>query len=562
MEVSQKDNITSAATWARQALNVKDEDSLWFERVGQTCYLVKEYDAAMEWYEKAKNLPGCHWKVHEGQALVLADLGKTRDSIQMMEAAITNLRSDSHGDEPDETRLALIQNLGRLASWQSTLDLTESVSVTYKEILEIDPDNHRSRYDLMKYLHRLNREDEARSTLISLPKSVDEAVDLEPFVRLLQYLTADEDNSAELDLVAGLARTNERFDQHVLQAFRDAINNTRKSDLVVNRGVLLLYQGILLARNATDDLQFQQALQSWEECNSLQAASVWDLYTTHLYAARNVGRYHFGKAIKANVPIVERDHHFNRMLKMSRIASATSYRFRPTSFIASCYVHRDQPKEAQKVFMEDMMDGLAILSDQDPDNDVYGYKLLANILMHTGDDLNALSAWSLLGPHDAFTSEASTKGKTEAEDNLSDEATAKTSSPQSVDGEPQIEAETSVREGPLTYSCDGRCDHEWTYANDMYCCRYCPDTQFNHDCLEKLKSDTLLPYTCSPNHSWLHVPAWSDKEALAVGKGNVRVGGTLVDGKRVGGEVVKVGDWLDGIREAWGIPKTTVEAAS
>ena len=520
----------------------------------------------MEWYEKARHFPGCHWKVNEGQALVYAELGKLKDACQAMELAIAALRLRGRDTSPPAgTRDALIQNLNRLASWQSTLDLTESVSVTYTESLEIDPDNHRGRYELMKFLHKLKREDEARNTLVHLPETHGEPINLGPLARLLEYLTANEDDSAELNILMSLARTDERFNQHVLQAVRDAIDNTRTNDLVVNRGVLLLYQGIMLARNSNDDVQLQQALQSWEECQSLHATSVWDLYNTHSHAARNVGQYHFGKAMRADSPTLEQDPHFNRLLKMSRIASTADYRFRPSSYIASCYVHRDQFKEAQKIFLDEVIDALAILSDQDPDNDVYGYKILANYLMHTGDDLNALSAWSLLGPHDTFANsnaDADLTEKTKERDSRDDATPLKAPSSPGSDSGTHAEPEPPPRVGPLTYSCDGRCGHRWSYADDMYCCRYCFDIQFNHECLEKLQSNTLLPYTCSPEHSWLHVPAWSDEEAQKVGKGNVLVGGSLVSGKRVGGEIVKIEDWLDGIRESWGIPKTTVEGAA
>ena len=45
-----------------------------------------------------------------------------------------------------------------------------------------------------------------------------------------------------------------------------------------------------------------------------------------------------------------------------------------------------------------MRNGMDYLVDEDPENDYMGYRAIADVLMHSGDDLNALSAWSLYGP--------------------------------------------------------------------------------------------------------------------------------------------------------------------
>jgi hypothetical protein len=74
-------------------------------------------------------------------------------------------------------------------------------------------------------------------------------------------------------------------------------------------------------------------------------------------------------------------------------------------------------------------------------------------------------------------------------------------------------------------------------------------------CYQKLKQDKLERFMCRPDHRWVHVPRWSDREAVSIGKGRVRVRGELVDGERVGGEVVDIAQWLDEIRERWGIQK-------
>jgi tetratricopeptide (TPR) repeat protein len=558
-EVPEHKKILAAATWVRQALNIKEENSLWYERIGQACYLAGEYKAAIEWFDKAKSLPDCHWTVNEGQALAYAELAELEDgshkesACREMEVVLTVLRSlKKDGRLADDDREALVRNLKKLASWQEELSATSRAFALYEEVLEVDPHEYRTCCDLLRALYEQNREEEARNMLIRIKNQPGKLKSLNQFSELLQHLASNEDDNDDLNIIVTLAQTDTTFCQHTLEAFQSAIDDARRTNQTINQGVLLLYQGIVLARGATDDTRLQQAAYSWEDCQSLYLASRYDLMETRRLAARYVTQYHFYQAIKHGDSSQESEQHFNKLLKISRIANTWTHGFRPASYIASYYVHRDQPEEARKLFMEEMVDALDILSNRDPDDDFYGYKLLANILMYTGDDLNALSAWSLLGPSDTYLS--SNPGSLSNDDKAvvnSVEETPTLPPP----SEPDAEESTRDRDGPLTYVCDGRCDSTWSYANDMYICRYCPDTQFTSDCLEKLKSNKLQRFICDPNHSWLHVPVWSDKEALEVGKGNVRVYGELVDGKRVGGKIVDVHEWLDEIREKWGIPK-------
>jgi len=574
VEVSEHEKIASAATWVQQALNIKEENSLWCERIGQACHLANEYKAAIEWFDKAKSLPDCHWTANEGQALAYAELDELEDgshkesACREIEVVLTVLRSLRKDDRlGDDDREALVRNLKKLASWQEQLKATDRAIALYEEVLEVDSHEYSTRCDLLNVLYEQNREEEARNMLIRIKNQPGKQKGLNQFSELLRHLTRNEDGDDELNIIVTLAQTDKAFGQHTLEALQSAIDDARRNDLTVNQGVLLLYQGIVLARGTTDDICLQHAAYSWEDCQSLYLVSQYDLMETHRLAAYYVTQHHFQQATKQGASAQESEQHFNKLLKISRIANTWTHTFRPTSFLASYYVHRDQPEEARKLFMEEMVDALDILSDRDPDNDYYGYKLLANILMYTGDDLNALIAWSLLGPNDTYPSSNPGTPSDKDDDDDDDETVVNNAEGESVSpipvpvpkppSEPEAEPEESThdRAGPLSYFCDGRCDTSWSYANDMYICRYCPDIQFTSDCLEKLKSNKLQRFICHPNHSWLHVPVWSDKEALEVGKGNVRVHGELVDGMRVGGKIVDVHEWLDEIREKWGVPR-------
>ncbi|KIW87027.1 uncharacterized protein Z519_12324 [Cladophialophora bantiana CBS 173.52] len=586
---SDADEIVSAATWAQQALSLKDQDldALWYDRLGETCYEADEFQVAKGFYEKAKGLPDCQWTANQGWALAVYKLSQAQDDNQAqkkelkesacdeMEIALTHLRSTSKiPDSGDDNKKALIEGLKKQASWQEELTSMDRAFALYEEALEVDPGEHEIRCDLLKALYANNREADARKMLLQMMTQRENPTELDLFSALLLYLTESEWYSAAIqpiDIILALARTDETLNSQTLEALQTAIRDARKSNLTVSEGMLLLYEGTVLARGSTDDARIQQAIRCWEDCQSLYLSARYDLVGTQALASRFLTQHYFHQAVKEGITTEEREEHVGKLLRLKRLSNSWIHSFRPNSFLASYYVRQNQLEEARQLFMEDMVAAMEILSDSDPENDSYGYRYLANILMHTGDDLNALSAWSLLGPFGLFKGSEGEPSNGEDQDGSPKENGVSEAKYDglAVNGIPEEEDElkpsaceqaehkkkAETRDGPLGYTCDGLCNHLWRYADNFYTCRYCPDTQFTPDCFEKLKANKLEPYICHPDHSWLHVPAWSDREALEIGPGKVRVHGELLDGVRVGGEIVDIQQWLDEICEIWKVPK-------
>ncbi|KAE8450789.1 hypothetical protein EG329_005702 [Mollisiaceae sp. DMI_Dod_QoI] len=480
-------------------------------------------------------------------------LGVASGSFSIVDQKLARIREAVDSDAYSDDLTAIIEenpseDPDKLAQ-KEQLKANDRAFALYEEVLEVNSQEHQTRCNLINALYKQNKEEDARNMLIQIKDQPDKEIGLKKFSEFLREITGIDDYNLPLNNIVMLAQTDKDFNQAMLEALQSAINEVRKNRMavkqgVLKQGVLLLYYGIVLARGTADDDRLQRAVYSWEDCQPLFLVSRYELMETYYLAIRYRAQYYFQQATKQGASPQDVEQHFSKLIKITHSATSLWSGFRLCSFLASYYVHRGQVDNAQKLLMEDMLVALEILSDGDPDNDSHGYKILANILMHTGDDLNALSAWSLLGPNDTYSNSSTPPGNSD-----------KTA----VNNNEEETSPSRNREGPLTYFCDGRCGHTWTYANDMYICRYCPDTQFTGDCLEKVKSNKLERYICHPDHSWLHVPAWSNAEALEVGKGRVRVHGELVDGKRVGGDTVDVDVWIDEIRVKWGLPKKAVE---
>ncbi|KMU86228.1 hypothetical protein CIHG_04016 [Coccidioides immitis H538.4] len=213
---------------------------------------------------------------------------------------------------------------------------------------------------------------------------------------------------------------------------------------------------------------------------------------------------------------------------------------------------------------------LDILDDNDESSDWQGFKILYICLSHIEDDVNALAAWSLLGPtidreatsdcqeigEETFSEAGGSESEAAAaEEDESSEILSQTDAGDEEEGEDGQSAngsETSPSpsengyggglDGHLSFIWDGDCGHEWSYADDVYPCKDCIDVQFDTACYEKLKAGTLGQKVCNKNHDFLHVPRWDFEEAASVPESHVRVGG----------ETITIPDWLSTIRKKYG----------
>ena len=265
-------------------------------------------------------------------------------------------------------------------------------------------------------------------------------------------------------------------------------------------------------------------------------------------------------------------------------------------------MYGEDPGEAKKLYRDEFITSLNYLSDKYEWNDYIGYFDLADILMHSGDYLNSLSAWSLIVPgdidlaaifHDDWKIELQStiaqglkhmipnnevqSGSTELRtyelliEELDRQITEQEAKNKPQTENTQLEAMKEFRFrleirhnnpvpegdrfGSLQLYCDGKCGKVWRYSDDLYCCKACPQVQFCKECRDKLVAGRLTVFICSPEHDWLHVPKWDDEEYATYGRGKVKVGGTWDGEKRVGGEVVTIKAWLDMLRDQWGVPR-------
>lgn len=529
--------IVRAAEWAENIVGIP-KDSLWYERLGNTYLHHGETDLSIKAFLNARELPECSWRICEGLADAYARNENPVLALQEMEVILAHLRGkqDRTATERDE----LVKNLVKAATWQrgNSIDAINKL----REAMRLDEYDYHSHYELLDIFIRTGQESEALQLLSEMRTRSAREGSVTQLEAMLVDFSKWNNTLENFSVVLYPARHHDIF-QTVLEIIERAIASARerKADQVLSD--LLLCQGVALAWHSSEENSYESALARWTEGHLLGLESNM-LYSAQL-AAGYVFKYYFSQIRSKQLAAHEIENYMEKFKAMVESTNnpdvATELRLR----LACLYRLLDQDNAMRNLLLKDMKNGFDLLSDDDPENDYMGYATIGKIMMSTGDDLNALSAWSLWGPDERrreYLPEGTRDGK-EVDSQSNDTSPS----------ENGIERFSPIH-------CDGHCSGwHFRWGDTFWMCKLCDDVAFNDECLDKLRKGTLARFVCSPDHDWLLIPSWAD-EYRATGKGRVRMGGELIDGKRVGGQIVPVEEWLDTVREKWGIDKPVLTA--
>ena len=513
-EMTIENRILCGVEWAEQLVGTTERNSLWYERLGGTFLDENQYHLAKENYLKAKEFPNCSWVVFGGLAKAYAQTGDEETALQEMENAFTRLREVEDLDDDEEA--AFVENLQEAAKWEAKLGNISNAIEKLQEATELDPDSPRIHYELLNLLLDAERGSEAANLLDEMrqqPAGDGSLTRLESMI--LDMLLWEEKDSLASFATVFFAAKEESIFHFIVESLEKLLARAREENKTSNVVDLLLCYGLALEYHCDTDL----ALKHWEECFDLGFQANSDYHARNVLSAANlVVTRLFTKAQSTSTNIENFDNLSSNLRQLAeRASSRPEFAEDLRLLLANFYSLGGKQDMAQQVLLSSIKSALDILSDDDPENDYLGYSYMSKILLVAGYKLDALSAMSLYGPKERYS-------------------------------------ETAV----LNLICDG-CTERFEYSDSIWACCNCVDVAFHRKCLERLQNGTLRCLLCSSNHEWLCVPSW-DEEFKQTGKGFVRMGGELQDGKRVGGDIVPVEEWVDSIREKWGIEKPRVDA--
>ncbi|KAF2230901.1 hypothetical protein EV356DRAFT_535985 [Viridothelium virens] len=553
--------IQRAIPWVEKEMPTRERSGLWYERLGSTYLAYDLHKFAKENFLKAKTQGYPSWRTSAGLASAYAYGDSDRKAaVNEIEFALTFFREEKDRSKKETEEFA--KHLRIAARWQNDLGNFDDSIGKLREAVKLEPQSFASHNDLLKTYHHATQELEALNFLKEMIEDQNTHLNGIPLGSLyLEYATWF-DPVESFEAIFRTAKDDD-VSNVAFKALDDVLEHARSEKKDESLRQLLLCHGIVSARHSIAANRLETALSHWMECYELgRNFDAVFLPMSSRTAAGCIFNHHFSIAKRRLAANAEENggppRPVDSVFKLDGMFNNDVFRL-PLARVYSLSGNNDL---AKKLLLNDMRDGLDILSDEDPDNDYWGYYQIANISMHIGDDLNALSGYSLWGPSGRYTAnlgkydDVESTSKVGSKNSGTEQGPLRTDSWKAAVNDRSNGEADKAKDEPCKFSCDGGCGKTLKYADSLWFCKVCADVQFEDACFAKLQDGTLTQFQCSRDHAWLKVPSWVD-EFKATGKDQVRVGGEMVGGKRIGGEIIPVSEWLDSIRAMWGIEKPT-----
>lgn len=599
----------------------KSLDSLWYERIGESARKVSEYDLAILKFKKATELENPTLSLFKSLAETYYDNDELLSACSSMEKALDMVIAAESPDKDEMTSIYV-----RLASWYSQLQQPERAVTHYQQALEVDPTNQDALSGMLITLISSGFEDKIQDLILKMSKLASKDADLSQLASTLLSQLGDYSYDAPLRGLVFICGLRQDCMDALLEAMDQVIEVAKKRNLDFEILVLFFYRDLAALHNDwRNDQALSRTVSFWTDCytGTVQALQKnnndddeaylkWRYVFLYKTIIGHLSFYYFEQARKL-------DNYHEPLTKLQALSQG--FRFpgvdgmtaADTSLAQYHTLHgdraaaRDQMRQYMRISIDD-------LSDSTDENDYWAAYTQFKCLAASGDDLNALTAWSLLEPieKDVIVKTLNLEGgpekglvdemielvktkcpfgasqvekvkavQTELEARLAaasqetDESNGTGASEEIRKALKLLESVTSPKTNetngdseqatisPLEskdiansfgYTCDGTCGGKpWGFDNALNVCKYCWDVGFCDDCVSLLKDGKLKKIVCSPTHDWLAVPKCNPRGNMAARDGTVQIGGELVDGIRVGGETVTVKEWLDSLKKEWEI---------
>lgn len=531
------DDIISVAKWPNLA-----ETALWHRRLAMALREVREYDESLKHFTKALELDSSMWIARAGMAALHM---QKRDYEQAIE--LDKITEHELKQLPTEKSASIKPSLHitqqRMAECYEALEDEEN-SLTYYQIAQ---QNSRA-CDICtcKVLSKLHAKD-LHNDIIELLKAMnEEQVPGQNISRLTGSLWENQYNESYFTYVATAARETNSLD-YLVEAYSQAIYAARKALKLVLASLLELWLAKIYNQYVGEK---KKAVRIWNKIVETFAGSKeqTEMGETKRLASIYLARYYFQRALNAGVGSKEAEKHIRKLEKLAKPRARfvnDSHTFISANesaiILGLWYRLSGLDKDARACFKPSIREGLQILSDADPNNDVQGYYQLMAVLLAAGDDKNVIAIVQSIGHYENDEPSKPLSESLEKAENK----TKETADQEEKDDEESSDDNDSTVDANLPesfpYICDGACNRHFPNSDNLYLCRYCFDIGFCEDCMKLLKDDKMRLDICSPQHEWLYIPP--RPPMIRSEKSKIILDGVLID----------IEDWKNNLRKEWDV---------
>ncbi|KAL7919138.1 hypothetical protein ACQKWADRAFT_329980 [Trichoderma austrokoningii] len=595
-EMSFSEELERAEKWCQGALLPASLNSLWYERIGETAKAQDEYSLAISKFTRAIESDNPSFGCFKGLAESYYENDELLSACSLMEKALGIVKAAEPLDNEDTISIYL-----RLADWYTQLQQPEGAISHYEQALEISPDNQDALSGILAIRIDSGPEEKTLDLVIAMSEPNSKQPGLSRLASTL--LSLAEDYSDESPLRSLILICNSRKDcmAVLVEAMDKAINAALEQKQEFKLQVLLLHRGVAAIQYAvsfwTDCYEITNELYRRDNANGIRGNSIGSFHYTIIH---QLSLHYFEQSIKLQnaVETLPKLVELSQSFRSSGILGLTA----ADTNLAMYHALRGDRAAAKEQLRQYVRIAVNELCDETDANDYWAAYTLSQCLSASGDDLNGLTAWSLLEPieTDIITKALMAQGGPQQSliDELTELLKAKCllgatqidriqvvqeelearMADESITAETKEDVQTALNllqsanlnngasgEAPIKplddsdiakrfgFTCDGTCGTAWDFDHALNLCKYCWNLGLCDDCLSLLKAGKLKKIICSPSHQWLAIPKHNPRGNMAVREGTVLVHGELVNSVRVGGEKVTVMEWIGLLREDWAL---------
>ncbi|KAI1779641.1 hypothetical protein F4818DRAFT_400079 [Hypoxylon cercidicola] len=404
----------SVSNWCQEFLGLSDSElnSLWYERLAeasssQNC----KAETVLSLYERAIKMENSSWLCHRGLAKTHFGQDRIQEAIAHIELALKEAEREDTTPKPDakdivELRLLLGQYAYKAGDVQRAAEHCLFVSTS--------KDPAQAMQGQLGYLKAGLGFPDAEATRQLLKGTLAREGEDEAMVSILKMIARDDDHDilvsrmftvakGEPDLLKAIVRTMEMATA-IPGLNEDRIVEKVGDDLYAEdeaRGVLLYDRGVAaykykMSSDGADAVG--EALRLWREShNLLSNIGGRNAFMTRQDATTALAQHYFQSMLNGS--------DLNHVGALTKLAEADSnvYYSDAVGFLGTVYALHNEKEKARATLAWRMRQALQILSDDMPENDLFGFSIIQKTLEQYQDFENAAVALSLLGQADLVT---------------------------------------------------------------------------------------------------------------------------------------------------------------
>ncbi|KAL1610747.1 hypothetical protein SLS60_002417 [Paraconiothyrium brasiliense] len=413
------DEITNwehVSTWCQEVIGISDSelDALWYERLAEASLSqAQDHSMIISLYRKAIGKTNPSWRCYRGLGETYHLQGLFLDAITQFELALDRARQENADPTPEGRDITEIHlKIGQSA--YDNDDMGKAVehfsSACNSEVLEQATQGQLGR---LKAALKLAHTQDIMQTLKDTFVQENE----ESMVGLVKLLASDLEYSSLVIQLFQVAKRDSELLHQITRALemttaklkpssnRKTENHTTDNEYAEDeaRGVLQFIRGMVaykfgVSKNGVGPVD--EALHLWAECrDQLKEVGGRNANNARLRATVALAKHYFHEITTHG----SRKEHFDTLTAMWK-DDCDQQDNACKGFLAALHVKSNNREEARKVLLPDIALGLQILTDDQPENDTWGFSILALALAYYQDFENAVIALSLRGSPDMVSS--------------------------------------------------------------------------------------------------------------------------------------------------------------